>query len=310
MKHRTALLLLALSVATCVWAQKKQGYNVWTKERIRYLYNKVNLDPDNPQLRLLLASTYYNNKQHYDAQQQLEKALELQPHFPEAHCNLGGILQEQGRMQDARRHYELALRDDSTMVEALAGLGTLLCRTGKDGEGLTYLERVLELDPDRTKARFNMAVAYHKGGNFKKAIEHLEILLSQDLNYRGGNAALAQSYYSRGLVHLLAQQPLQALEVFAHSRRRGNDDENMAFATGLAHMDLQDYAAAETEFKKAIELEPDHVPALHNLASIYERQERLHEAEYYYRRVHQLTPHLKNIEAAKHAKYNVEYLVK
>ena len=304
------LFLAAFSADPNAWAQKKRGYNMWAKERIRYLYNKVNLDPDDPHLRLLLANAYYENKQNRDAQLQLEKALKLQPRFPEAHCNLGGILQAQGRMPEARHHYKESLRYDSTMVEALSGLGTLLCRTDQEGEGLAYLERVLELEPDLANARFNIAVAYHKGGNYNKAIEHLNILLSQNANYAGTQQALAQAYYSQGLIYLLAQKPQEALVVFAHSRQQGNNDENIAFATGLAHMYLENYTGAETEFKKAIELEPDHVPALHNLASIYERQERMSEAEHYYQLVHQLTPYLGSIEAAKHAKYDVEYLVK
>ena len=307
-----ALLLLLATFFLCpdARAQKKRGYNMWAKERIRYLYNKVNLSPEDAHLRLLLANAYYENKQHRNAQLQLEEALKLQPRFPEAHCNLGGILQAQGRMAEARHHYQEALRYDSTMVEALSGLGTLLCHTNREGEGLTYLERVLELEPDLTNARFNIAVAYHKGGNYLKAIQHLNTLLSQDANYAGAEEALSQAYYSQGLIYLLAQEPQKALNVLDQARQLGHDNENVAFAAGLAHMYMEDYIGAETEFKKAVGIEPDHVPALHNLASIYERQERLSEAERYYLRVHQLTPHLKTIEAAKYAKYDVEYLIK
>ncbi|MFH1569539.1 MAG: tetratricopeptide repeat protein, partial [Gemmatimonadota bacterium] len=58
-----------------------------------------------------------------------------------------------------------------------------------------------------------------------------------------------------------------------------------------------------------VHLNPDHVPALHNLATVYERTGRPEEARSCYQRVQELTPHLGSIDAARNARYGEEYLL-
>ena len=310
MKAVLALLLLALLGSEAqAQHQGKRTYNLWTKEKIRYLNAKVIVEPYNPQLRVLLANAYFDDGQKYEAKRLLQEALQLDPNYAEAHCNLAVMLHGQGYDREAKHHYEEALRLDSLMVEAMAGLGALLCRTERQAEGLEYLEKVIAIQPNHVGARFNMAVAYHKVGDFKKSIEHLETLLQVDFNYRGARRALARAYYSLGVLRLQAQQPELALAVLAKAIEYEQDNESMLFAKGLAHLDSGDLAGAEAAFEQVIALAGDHIPALHNLGVICEKTERFAEAVQYYGKVQQLAPHLATIEAVKHASYNVNYLI-
>ena len=45
----------------CITVEAKGGYNVWAKEKIRYLNSRIIRDPYNPQLRLLMANAYSND---------------------------------------------------------------------------------------------------------------------------------------------------------------------------------------------------------------------------------------------------------
>ena len=308
MRH-LALLLFAVALIAFP-AEAKKGYNLWAKERIRYFKNKVLLEPYNPQLRLLLANAYHGDGQGYEALVQLRKAIALDDKFAEAHCNLAVALHAQSRLAEAKVHYDKALELEPNMIEAMAGLGTLLCRGAAKVRGMELLEEVLERNPDRSKARFNLAVAYHKGEDYAKAIAHLETLSKLDANYPGAKAALARAYYSQGLVFLQVQQYGSALTVFELAYENQKADEDLFFAKGLAHLRLEEFAPAEAAFLRAVELERDHVPALHNLANICERTDRLGEATRYYERVRDLVPHLATIEAARHAKYDVQHLIK
>ena len=311
MKAALAFLLLALLCSEGQAQRRdKRGYNLWAKEKIRYLNAKVTIEPYNPQLRVLLANAYFEDGQKYEAKRLLREALQLDSNYAEAHCNLAVMLHGQGYDREAKHHYEEALRLDSLMVEAMAGLGAcLLCRSERQAEGLEYLEEVVALQPDHVSARFNMAVAYHKVGDFKKSIEHLETLLQVDFKYRGARRALARAYYSLGLLRLQAQQPELALAGLAKAVEYEQDNESMFFAKGLAHLDSGDFVGAEAAFKQVIALSGDHIPALHNLGVICEKTERYEEALQYYGKVQQLAPHLATIEAVKHASYNVNYLI-
>ena len=301
-----ALLLLSLLALPGV---AKERYNVWAKEKIRYHDSRVKQDPYNAQLRVLLANAYYGDGSYFEAALQLEKAIELEADYAEAHCHLGIVKHAQSMVVDAERHYREALRLDSTLVDAMAGLGTMMCANGRRAEGIQFLERTLSHDGLRDDARFNLGVAYHKVGDYRRAIDHLQRLYKRSPGYPGLDHGLAQACFARGLTLLQAKLPADALVFLRRSEELRQDAANVHYAEGLAHLGLEDLAAAETAFVAAIRLDEDHVPALHNLAQVLDLQGRHTEAEGFYQRVALLTPHLDTIEAARNATYDEKILL-
>jgi len=300
-----SLIVLAACFST---GEGKEGYNLWTKERVRYLLERTKREPENANLHVMISKAYFEDRQPRRAEKHLRMALKMEPNFAEAHCNLAVMLHAQRRLSGARQHYEAALAADSTMVEAMAGLGTLLCGTNRRGEGIQQLERVLELDPSRHKARYNLSVAYHKVGDYVKAIEHLHHLLAEQPGYPGCRHALAQAYFSRGLILLNAKQPEESLGFFDNALERDSDDD-FHFAKGIAYLRMGEMKAAEQSFAAAIKMNDEHVPALHNLATVFELTDRPSEAWQCYDRVRVLTPHIDTIEAARAARYDEAYLM-
>jgi len=300
-------LLASLSSTAGEGAGGKGKYNVWVKERVRYLHNRVQRAPRDLQLRLLLANAYYRDGQVYEAKEQLREALEIDSDYAEAHCNLAAILHAQSQLAEAQQHYERALELDSSLVEAQAGLGTLLSRTSR-GRGIELLESVLSHYPARSRVRYNLGVAYHRSGDFGKALYHLEELQKREPEYPELDRALAQAFLGRGLALLQAGQVREAAGLFGRAVVCDGSDPDLHFAGGLAHLKLEEMDAAESAFAAAVELDGEHVPALHNLATVYERTGRLQRARECYDRVNALTPHLDTIEAARNARYDEEYL--
>lgn len=306
------LLLLPCTGARSATAQHhtKAGYDLWAKEKIRFLRQKVARDPYSSRARVLLANALFADGHRAEARKQLEEALRLQPDLAEAHCNLAVILHRQKQEDLARKHYEEALRLDSTMVEAVAGLGALLCTMGEAGAGLSCLEEAVARDPGRLSARYNAAVAYHKAGDFRRATAHLEKLLEADPHYPGGRLAMARACYGQGLQLLEVEHPKAALTALNRALEYETGDENMFFAKGLAHMSLDQMAEAEAALRRAVNLQGDYVPAVHNLGVVYERLGRVQEALECYQRVRELSPDLATLAAVKGASFDVTYLLR
>jgi tetratricopeptide (TPR) repeat protein len=133
-------------------------------------------------------------------------------------------------------------------------------------------------------------------------------LLSQQPGYPGGHHALAQAHFSRGLILLNAKQPRESLEFFELALEGGTDDD-FFFAMGIAHLKLGEMQQAEGAFSSAVKLNEEHVPALHNLATVFELTDRTAQAWHYYDRVRALAPHIDSIEAAREAIYDEAYLM-
>ena len=306
MSRRTAAVLLLCGLAAAP-AAAKERYNVWAKERIRYQRERMQKDPHNAELRVLLAIAYFEDQSYPEAARHLEAALELKPGYAEAHCNLGIVRHAQSKVAEAEEHYRLALAEDSTLVEAMAGLGTLLCAGGRQGEGIGYLERTLRLDPTRDDARYNLGVAYYRVQDHRRSIGHLESLLERQEDHAAGRQALSQSCFARGLTLLEAGQPGPAIDLFRRSFAL-REHADVIYAEGVAHLRLEDLAAAGRAFAEAVRLDSLHVPAIHNLAYVLDRSGRAEEAERWYQLEARLTPQLHMIEAARNAAWDDSYL--
>ena len=86
---RMVFLLAVSAVFFTTYSEAKGGYNVWSKEKIRYLNSRIISDPYNPQLHLLLANALIEDDLKHEAKQSLKMALDLDSTFAEAYCNLG-----------------------------------------------------------------------------------------------------------------------------------------------------------------------------------------------------------------------------
>lgn len=285
-------LALAFAIAALVGpaaAQTRDGYNLWGKERIRFLYGQAQAHPGDARLKVRLAKALYDDGRRSEAESYLRAALALQPELAEAHCNLAVILQARAQRGDAEREFREALRLDSTLVEAMAGLGVLLCGSPQPAAGLAYLEKVVAVAPDGMVARYNLAVAYHQTGRLDQARASLEELLQRDPQYPGGRQALAAVHYSEGLKALEADRPREALASLAQARSYGATGEDLLFVEGLAWMRQRDYGRAEASFRALLAVRADHVPALRNLGLICEQTNRTQEALECYSRIRRLT---------------------
>ncbi len=102
----------------------------------------------------------------------------------------------------------------------------------------------------------------------------------------------ANSWYNLARLHRQAGDLRAALDCYQQALDRGvSEPEEVHLNRGVIYSDgLQDYAAAERELERALELHPDYLPALMNRGNLYEDLGRRELARATYERVLALAP--------------------
>ena len=107
----------------------------------------LTLEPDNPSLRVWLASALVPEGDVRGAVEQLEETLRHSPEFPEAHFGLGSILFLNGQHQEAVERFSDAVASRPNYLEARISLAEALRVTGRLEEALPHYEQAVAIDP-------------------------------------------------------------------------------------------------------------------------------------------------------------------
>jgi tetratricopeptide (TPR) repeat protein len=115
-------------------------------EEAEALYrNLTELEPENPNGFIGLASALIAQGRYDDAAAAYERALEISPNAVEAHIGLGSVAALQEDYEGSRHHYARAVELAPENPNAHWGLALLLESTGETAEAITHFEQVVVL---------------------------------------------------------------------------------------------------------------------------------------------------------------------
>jgi tetratricopeptide (TPR) repeat protein len=192
----------------------------------------------------------------------IRQALEIDATYPSAHINLGTALAQTGHFAEAKSEFDKALASDPESAEAHHGLGLLAVRQGDMRAAVTAFRKTLQIDADYPSARYNLGRALAESGQFTEAAAELEKVLR-------ANPKSAEAHSTLGTVLM----PLRRVdEALTHFQLAVDADPNYAEAHFYLGAALQfakgQTAPALVQWRKVIQLEPDHVPALTQTARL------------------------------------------
>ena len=144
-----------------------------------------------------------NIKHFYDwnwvgAEQELRRALELDPGSLDAHYYYGVLLMHLGRHNEAIREGQISVQLDPLSSTTQSSLGRFLYRARRYEEALPHLERAVELEPRALHANYRLGEVYAQLGRYDEAIAALE--KNRKLMPNGGDvqAGIARVYALMG----------------------------------------------------------------------------------------------------------------
>ena len=243
-----------------------------------------------------------------------QRALKLKPDWDEGLWSLGNIAYDLDRYGECAPAFRrmAGLKPDSAPAWTMSGLCEYkLRRYDAALVSLSHAETLkFEEPPELARAaRLHLALVLTKSGSFERAITVLTELTrlhrkSPEIVVAAGIAGLRQPWLaaevpedSRDLVFKLGDAMAAAMELdykeaiqkFDAVLEQYPQEANVHFRYG-AFLNIQDSDRGVEEIRKAVELAPDHVPALVGLTVIYLKKEEIDRALEYGERAAKASP--------------------
>ncbi len=251
--------------------------------------------PDNPGTRYLQALMAYREGRDAEAREQVQLALRSAPDFLPGHLLAGSVLFRSGEQLQAQAHLgrvldlvpgqsvarqlmALSLVATSQPARALETIGPLIDAAPTDIRSLTvigqvllangeferaaeYFARASAIQPDSPGARMRLGVARLGTGESVQALADLEAAAAMDAPGFQADAALI-------LAHLRAGNTARALEAADALIAKQPDNAEAYNLKGGVLMSRRDAAGARAAFEKALQVNPELLAAVINLARI------------------------------------------
>jgi predicted O-linked N-acetylglucosamine transferase (SPINDLY family) len=193
-----------------------------------------------------------------EARPAFERAIELAPGAYAAYCNLSSTLLALDEAAEAVRTIERALG----MMPANPPLWNALanaCRaTGDNVRARNVYRAALSDAPGDIGLLLNLAATEMTLGNLGEAEHLVRLVLS--------GAQVAQAWLLLGHIHKTRREFAKARDAYAHGARLAPRDPMFPHHCGLVDEDLHRYESAIVEYTRALQLDPDLVPAIAQLA--------------------------------------------
>lgn len=228
-------------------------------EAVRHLTDYVEATQTDPMGYYRLGLALARLGRHKEAVEYFHKALELEPDDYMFHGNMGLSLNELGRAAEAEKHFREVLRLHPDDGDAHANLGASLAMQKKFAEAIVNYKQALKFNGADWVLHGNLGKALVQAGQIDEAI--FQWKESLDLNSN-------QPQLHSGLGQLLAERG-RITEAIMHLRKgvdMGAGDYMVRYNLGFLLYGQDDIAGAVGQWENALEIRPDDVRTLNNLA--------------------------------------------
>lgn len=135
------------------------------QQAIGHYETVLEIEPDSPDVFILLGCVYADTKQHDLAVEMTRKAVNLRKDSPDVHFALGNIFASQSRFSEAIDCYSQALVLNPAYLDAKDNLASKLLLVGRSAEAWEHFAAILNIDPARSNTLQNVAfsLSYQEG---------------------------------------------------------------------------------------------------------------------------------------------------
>lgn len=224
----------------------------------------------NEKIIFLSAKIHYDKKD-FDKSLSLFKELENINATAEVMNYLGLLKLEEKVLQKAERYFLTAKNLDSTNPEYSYNLGSVYFLNGWLDEALKCFNDSICLAPENIDYHYALAYLCYQKKMYDKALKELDFIKTIEQHHEPSNVLSAMIIAKKGDL-LTAKNQLENIIKY-------NEDDFAYSALSKIEKELLMYGNAEKTIKHALELKPDSLDYLSELAEIEMAQEKFEEAQ-------------------------------
>jgi tetratricopeptide (TPR) repeat protein len=246
-RNRTSAGLLTELVRTYIRQEKHEAAAAVCKERIAE-------NPGDVHAYNLLGRVWVDLKLWDDAEDALQKAIELQPLWPVSHANLARLYLARGLKNEAIARFEAAIRSDPKHAAAYLSLALLYEREKDYRSAMDVYGRALDENPRFWFAANNLAFLISETSNEKQALTRAATLAENALKQRPNDPAILDTL---GWVHFRRGDLKQARVLIEQALAAAGDSALMSYHYGAVLLKAGDEEDARRKLEKALEGDSD-----------------------------------------------------
>ncbi|MGA7930421.1 MAG: tetratricopeptide repeat protein [Candidatus Sulfotelmatobacter sp.] len=206
------------------------------------------------------------------------RLLEQHPHFEPAIKLKGLLLEEAGRTSEAAAAYEEALKLAPNDADVLLKTGAYKLAAGQKEEAIKLLQHCIRILPSDGDAQYYLAQAYHLNGQDDLALSAIRLSLKAEPD----NASVWQKY---GELLCVSEDCETGLKWLLKARHSDATLPRIDYDIALTDLKLMDLNGAAQYAARAVESQPNDVPALQLLADVDVKLAKWQEARNAFERI-------------------------
>jgi Flp pilus assembly protein TadD len=207
--------------------------------------------PISSDLQFLLGETLIANHRTVEAQQALEKAVELDKFNVQAFFLLAQLQEAAGHPDDAISILERSIHDNPQDVRPCLNLGAFEERRGDWQKAQDLYKKALQIQPNQPTAANNLSyLLLEHGGDLGYAVS-----LAQTA--RAGMPDSANAADTLGWAHYKLGSYDSAIRLFQEAARKTPQNAIYQYHLGLAYAKANKVELARASFQRALKLDPN-----------------------------------------------------
>ncbi len=234
-----------LTIADIYFALNKTRYSKEALEKC------LKFDTKNVEANLKLAELYLFVQDYQKTIGYIDDALKIDVHNPKAYFMKGMTFKESKDTTKAISSFQTAIEQNPKYYEAYIQLG-IIFTAKRNTIALQYLNSAISLHPNSVEAYYDRAYFLQESGEINKAISDYNIILQLDPKYK-------YAHYNLGYIcHEFTKNYEQAIKHFSDAIACDMKYAEAYYMRGLSYEGLGNAMASSSDYKKALELNPEY----------------------------------------------------